>query len=110
MNNPPERQGGKIIRIKQFDEFSRDEKLFADPELEGQIEASTSEPGFAQRIADRALDAIKSEDEPVSEPGNVIGRRRMHQRLREVTLANQGRETADAPGKIIQLRPRIKKT
>lgn len=110
MNNPPERQGGKIIRIKQFDEFSKDEKLFADPELEGQIEAMESEPGFVQRIADRAMGALKPEDDPADRQHNVIGRRRMHQRLREVTLANQSRETADAPdGKVVQLRLRIKK-
>ena len=111
MNNHPEGQSGKVIRVKQFDEFTKYEKDFTDPELEKQIDASESEPGFAQRIADRALDAIKSEEETAGLHSNVIGRRRIHRRLHEVTLANHGGETAEAPeGKVIQFRPRMKKT
>ncbi len=111
MSNPQEGQEDtKVVRIKQFDEFSKDEKFFADPEVEKQIEESTSEPGFSQRMADRVMGALKPEDDPSDGLHNVIGRRKMHQRLREVTLANQGRETADAPGgKIVQFRPRITK-
>lgn len=110
MSNPQEGEDTKVIRVKQFDEFSKDEKLFADPELERQIEASTSEPGFAQRIADRAMGALKPEDDPADRQNNVIGRRRMHQRLHEVTLANHSGEIAGAPGKVIQLKPRTSKT
>ena len=110
MSSPQEGQDTKVVRIKQFDEFSKDEKLFADPELEGQIDAMESEAGFAQRIADRVMGALKPEDDPSDRQHNVIGRRRMHQRLRNVTLANQSRDTADAPGgKIIRFAPRIKK-
>ncbi len=111
MNNHPEGQSGKIIRVKQFDGFTKYEKDFTDPELERQIDASESEPGFAQRIADGVMGALKPEDDPADMQHNVIGRRRMHRRLREVTLANHGGETAEAPGgKVVEFRPRIKKT
>lgn len=52
-------------------------------------------------LNERFMREIESDDS-----SNVIGRSRMHQRLRDVALATNGRETKEPPDNIIEFRPR----
>ena len=99
------KQDRKVVRVGQFDEFTKDEKLFADPDVERTIDEMESEPGFTEGFTLGVMDAIKPEDNPSDASHNVIGRRRMHQRMREVEMAKNRGEAAPEPGKIIRFKP-----
>lgn len=70
---------------------------------------AVNNPAHMRKLKERIMGAVKSEDESADEPSNVIGQRRMHQRLREVTLASHRGEITELPDNIIQFRPRAKR-